>query len=138
MSVVDYWHKSGVALNPGASLSELQVAETRLGCRLPDELRALYTHANGMPPGVTDPALFFFWPLSMLTTNTDGSRMTFGDGILDSHQYSIQASGSALGRIHVEWDLAHSEEVAVSLHDFWMRLMSDPLSVYLLPESAGA
>jgi hypothetical protein len=63
-AVRQHWQTAGVDARPGVAPADLDAFERQNGIRLPDEIRAFYAEADGMPPGAWDEDLFSFWPLA--------------------------------------------------------------------------
>jgi len=123
--VVERWRREGVEMNAAAPLETLRRFEKAWGLALPAALRELLSEANGMPPAVTDVALFRFWPVNEYEAEASiEGGVLFADFALWAHCYAFDVQERV-------WIVGGAEplKVAPSLEEFLRRYGADPRSV---------
>ena len=130
------WQSS---LNPGATEAKLRRFESTNGLSLPEDLRYLYSQANGMADDYPDNHLFTFWPLENiikydgLTKKTidehEFTEIAFGDFLIDSYRYSLVIDEE--GKKRSIW-IDHSQQISADLEEFLNRWISEPGSLCLM------
>jgi hypothetical protein len=84
---VQEWRAQQVPLNRGASARELRVLEDLLGMRLPDDLAALYSLANGMQDYAHDQHHVSFWSIQRMVADRNDNgpdEIGFADFLIGS------------------------------------------------------
>jgi len=123
-------------LNPGATDAQLHRFESANRISLPEDLRYLYSQANGMLD-VPDNHFFTFWPLENiveyhgLTKKTiddhEFTEIAFGDFLIDSYRYSLVIDEEGKSSIWMQ-----SQQISADLEEFLNRWISDPKSLCLM------
>jgi len=100
--LIAFWRQGAVQVNHGAFEAEIIDLERRQGLKVPPELRAYLSMADGMPTGSTDSNLIRFWPSAeilpisvgapeMIGAGTEhGQALLFADYSLWAHAYAVQ------------------------------------------------
>jgi hypothetical protein len=84
------WHDSRTALNDGATQAQFHELEGMLGGSLPDDVRAFYARANGMPDFSADSHMVCFWSIERMRTEADARKidgLAFADFSIDAHRF---------------------------------------------------
>ena len=88
--VFAHWRDTGTALNNGATQAQLHDLEALLGGSLPEDVRAFYTRANGMPDDSSDPHMVCFWPIAKIRAEAEAQKIigvAFADFSIDAHRF---------------------------------------------------
>ena len=132
-AVISDWRNDGVLLNSPASQGELARLAEFLGAPVPDDLRALYSAANGMEDNAIDQWHVSFWSIDRLIRERDTmeragrSWVAFADFLVYSWCFRILPKGDRTSVL----DEGTGEEFE-SVRQFSERYAHDPGSLALV------
>jgi hypothetical protein len=129
--LVASWRAEGVALNPGASRSQLSSLANVLQTPLPDDVAAFYTLANGMTDNEWDNHCVSFWSIERIIAErqeTGPEEIGFADFLINSW-YFVYRPLSPAGFV-VGW---HSDVTqAATFREFIDEYTTNPARFYVL------
>lgn len=86
---ISKWNLAKTRLNSGASVTEIENAETLLNFKFPSDFKNLYLVVNGFQELDWQEHMFYFWPLERIieefTDSSDKNFIGFCDFLLASH-----------------------------------------------------
>jgi hypothetical protein len=132
-AVADEWRARGVPVMPGAPEDLIIGLFAELGCPLSGDVRDLYSTVGGFSDYECD-RLWSFWSPGRVRAESGGSRrpfVMFADWLINSHLYCFRYESPEVSSVYIThdgWSL-EPEPVAVSVADFFKRLLTDPNSV---------
>ena len=130
---ISKWNLSKIKLNSGASIADIEKAETILSFNFPDDFKSLYQIVNGFRDLDWQENMFTFWPLEMIIDEYDEADkgfIGFSDYSLKVNAIGFKRGEEGIFKIYPSLITESSEYIAPSFKEVVRMINSDTGSIY--------
>ena len=132
--IVERWRLKHIDLLPAANEEQLKAVWHRLDGQLSADVTAFYGVFGGYVDADMDDRHLSLWPVEKIVTENEIIRIRgvlFAYFLAFSHGYYFKFESPSTSSVWVDWFDGRDEQVAVSVEDFLVRYLDDPISLWL-------